>query len=179
MSNNMPLSSTRHSNLSDLLLHQQTQIYALLKALAKLEQRVSVLETQLQLNGWAAEPSTTRETWREIERVTRDALRHVDDVYYLSNCHLALMLSDLSDKPVSGAALQHALKQAIKSVKLAEQLGGDLRNWRYYDVLRLTYLEARKAEEIAAELSISERQYYRDLKLAIRAVADHVLSPWI
>lgn len=179
MTNNRPLSSIQDSNLSDLILHQHTRIHDLVKALARLENRVSALETQLQLSGWAAEPSATRGTWREIERVTRDALRHIDDVYYLSDSHLAMMVSDLNGEPVSGALLQRALRQAIKAVKIGERLGDDSRNWRYYDVLRLTYLEDRKVQEIAKELSISERQYYRKLKLAVRAVADHVLSSWI
>jgi hypothetical protein len=176
MTNNLHLSSTRSNNRSDLPLHQQTQIQDLMKALVKLEKRVSVLEAQLKLNGWAAEPSVASETWREIDRITRDALRHVDDMCYLSNSDLASLVSDLSEEPVSGAILQRILKQAIRSVRLGEKLGSDSRPLRYYDVLRLTYLEDKKVHEIAKELSISERQYYRELKLAVRAVADHVLS---
>jgi len=75
-----------------------------------------------------------------------------------------------------GRDLQQALYRAIEATRPAAGHPQRPRQQRRYDVLRLTYLEEKRATEVAETLTISERQYYRDLKAAVEQVAGHVLE---
>jgi hypothetical protein len=176
------------AELMQIVLHQRTQIEALQTVLAKLEARVAELEARRGPSvGAGSRPPPTVDDQRgeaamlalrrEREQTTRDALRHLDDVAYLAKSRLASLSASVYGQWPDGHTLQSALARAIHAMKPAEVQSHRTREHRRYHILYLTYMERRKAAEIAQMLAMSERQYYRDLKAAIQTVADRVLGP--
>jgi len=107
--------------------------------------------------------------------IMREALRRLHDPDRLANCRLASLLARVWKRPLDGHALRLVLRQAIERLRPPGELSNQVREHRYYRLLRLTYEERRKVQEVAKELALSERQYYRELRVAIGMVADAVL----
>lgn len=167
------------AELIDIVLHQHVQIEELHATLSELEDELagarqdhSVESLDPQEKGAG---SVTPQ--QHQEEATRDALRHLHDAVYLAHSSLAEFMARLHGKQPQGSDVQQALHQAISAIEPASGQSHQPRRRRRYDVLRLTYLERKKAVEIAEALSISERQYYRDLKAAIRGVTNQILDP--
>lgn len=156
------------AELEQRLKHQQRQIKKLRAAQSQLRARVAELEKQLAEEG-------VEEKQQEKEQATREALRHLDDVDYLARSDLAQLVAGVCEQSPTGKDLKQALIQAIRSLR-PEQPSYQVPADHYHDVLRLTYLEEKKGEEVANITEISRRQYYRDLKAAIRRVADLILT---
>lgn len=162
------LQSPSRAKLKQMLEHQQQQIEKLHAAQVQLRARVAELEEH-----FAEEVAEQR--LQEEEQAMRDALRHLDDVEYLGESKLAKLLASVRGQSPTGQNLKHALVQAIRSMKPGVP-SYEIPDNRYHDILRLTYLEKKKAEEVASAVEISKRQYYRDLKAAIQRVADQLFS---
>jgi len=172
--------------LINMILHQQSQIEELRTALARLKVRVAELEAQrehfartgLQLPAADSqrEEAALIEQQRAREQATRDALRHLDDVAYLAQSKLAEMVARVQGVRLDGPDLHQALYRAIEALKTVEDQPRQLKQQLGCDILRLTYVERKRGAEVAWTLAISERQYYRELKAAIRMVADRVLG---
>lgn len=114
-----------------------------------------------------------------LTRQARDALRYLWDDVYLGRCPLSewafpgFDFSTEGGPAARGARLRHLLLEAMERLKPEKNLGWP-RTARRYDVLRLTYVEGRTANEITKELSISRRQYFYDQKDALDTLA-HLL----
>lgn len=156
------------AQLQQMLKHQQQQLEKLHVVQAQLRARVAELEER-----FADEAVEKR--LQEEEQATRDALRHLDYVEYLAEGKLAEMMANVHGRSPTGQSLKNTLVRAIRSMK-PEKLSYQAPESRHYDVLCLTYLKKKKAEEVAGAVEISERQYYRDLKAAIQRVTDQVLA---
>jgi len=141
---------------------------------AQREQPAGMVSPVISQEG-VAEPVETQQ-WTLCEQATRDALRCLHDVAYLSRCSLADLMARMHGERPQGRDLQQALYRAIEATRPAAGHPQRPRQQRRYDVLRLTYLEEKRATEVAETLTISERQYYRDLKAAVEQVAGHVLE---
>jgi len=166
--------------LAQIVLRQQYQIEKLSQTVAQLELRMAELEARLDRLDLIGRPSTAQvEVERKREQAIRDALRHLDDVAYLAESHLAQLVARLHGQPPSGHALRSALLRAIERMAPAEACSLQPREHRYYHLLHLRYVEGKKVAEVAEALAISERQYYRELKVAIHKVADQILGPWL
>jgi DNA-directed RNA polymerase specialized sigma subunit len=166
--------------LAQIVLRQQCQIEKLSETVARLEAQMAQIEARLDRLDLVGQPSTAQvEAEREREQAIRDALRHLDDVAYLAESRLAQLVAQLHGQPPSGHSLRSALSRAIQRMKPAEGQPRQTREHRCYHILRLTYVERKKAAEVAKALAISERQYYRELKAAIHKVADRILGPWL
>lgn len=173
-----------------MVLQQQTQIEKLRTTLARLKARLTESEAQgehpagiveaAKLQEKEAQQPTeadVMEQQRRQERATRDALRHLDDVAYLARSPLAELIAEAQGARPDGRTLQQTLYKNIEAMRPVEGQSLHPRQLLRYDILRLTYLERKRAAEVAQALAISERQYYRELKAAIQRVADHVLAP--
>jgi len=112
----------------------------------------------------------------EVEKATRFALRRLGDVTYLDRCPLADLIAERTGGRPDGFALQQILCQAIAALEPAEDLPYLAKQQLRYDILRLTYLEQQSLMEVAQQLPLSERQYYRELKAAIQMVAQQILG---
>jgi hypothetical protein len=178
-----PLSNTE---IVAMALHHQAQIEALQTAVTRLEARVGELEARRDLSARGTGRPPTAEDRRgevamikqqkEREQATRDALRHLDEVAYLARSRLAKLIASLHGQLPDGHSVQDALARAIYAMKPAEAQPHQTQERRLYHVLYLTYVMRRKPAEVAQALAISQRQYYRDLRVAIRIVTDRVLG---
>jgi len=136
------------------------------------EKRLAQFEAELTiLRSGADAANELAESLNRMEHATRRALRNLYDPGRLAGGDLACLLTAVSEHPVAGSELQVLLRDAISMLKPAQSIGVQTRHYCCYDILALTYLEGRDVAEIMRRLSISRRQYYRDLKIAVRAVA--------
>ena len=158
-----------------LARHQQEQLSDLLVDIEDLKRRVSALEIDLRLQHHIA-PAVAITSLRDIDLAVRDALRHIDDPGYLSNCRLARIFEQLQDELPRGHALQSYLYEVIRLTQPAGPWSDLTHASRHREILSCTYIDLRSPGEIADELGISRRQYYRELKLAVLAVACQILS---
>lgn len=110
----------------------------------------------------------------KMERAIRNALRFLNDATYLDRSQLIQVLAEARQIKVDGRGLQRMLNQAIDRLEPRPgQLGYN--KWRIrYDILCLTYREKQSPQVVAEALSLSERQYYRELKGAIVGIIDHL-----
>lgn len=107
-----------------------------------------------------------------IEQV-KQVLEHLYDFAYLQQHALARVYDnegDLSAK-TAGRQLRYELVTAIESLKPNPEVQFRALNSRLYDILHLYYIENQSVQQVAAELSLSERQAYRDLKRGQENVA--------
>ena len=177
------------TELIEMVLHQQAQIEKLRTTLTRLKARLAESEVRREhlagiveaakLQEKEAEQATAAkmEQQKKLERATRDALRHLDDVAYLTRSPLAELITKAQGARPDGRTLQQTLYATIGAMRPVEGQPLHPRQLLRYDILRLTYLARKRAAEVAQALAISERQYYRELKAAIQRAVDHVLGP--
>lgn len=116
----------------------------------------------------------------EIEKLLPDALGHFYDFSYLGTHPLA-QLSVISrlivhdQTPLThvdrGRALSRALQVAVDELKPNEGQARNGREARFYSILHQEYCEGKENSEVALNLAISERTFYRDRKRALRTLA--------
>lgn len=107
-----------------------------------------------------------------VEQV-KQALGHLYDFAYLQQHPLARFYdseSDLSAK-TAGRQLRYELITAIEALKPRSDTHFRAPDARLYNVLHLIYVENLTIQEAGAELGLSERQAYRDLKRGQETVA--------
>ncbi|MBE7467666.1 MAG: hypothetical protein HS114_00810 [Anaerolineales bacterium] len=110
----------------------------------------------------------------KMEKAIRNALRFLNDTAYLDRCQLIQVLTEVRQVKIDGHGLQQMLHRAIDRLKPRPGQPG-YSKWRIrYDILFLTYREKQSPKKVAEILSLSERQYYRELKGAIEGIMDHL-----
>lgn len=150
--------------------HQHGLIETLSASIADLQARVARLEAQIPPHRFDTQATP------DFEHPTRDALRHLNDVAKLADSELAHALIGLGWKPISGRILQSMLTSAIHALRPTAVSASLSPTPNYYEILHLTYQEGISANEAARCLAISKRQYYRELRAAILAVADQLIN---
>lgn len=111
------------------------------------------------------------QTDSELTRNLKGSLRNLGDVPRLAKSPLVRMpvvqkrLARLSP----GRAVQEVLLAAIDRTKPLQSVGGDKALQRH-EILRRSFVGAETASEIAADLAMSERQYYRELNAALETL---------
>ncbi len=156
------------------------ELAAFLDALAKridlLEYRLAALEAELALiEGMDANAEALAAAADELEVATRRALRQLHNPALLITSDLAQIVYHLTGNSSSAQELQSMLRGGIRMLRPAQDTA-DLNHHFYFEILHLTYIEGRHADDIAAQLDLSRRQYYRELKTAIRALAEYLLT---
>lgn len=158
-------------------------IYALLEML---QRRIERLETVLgdridetrSLSSPEESPTSsssaiTQEKYGECYKATRDALRHLDDILYLGNSTLAQCYTRIHNYTLEGYQLRQLILAAIAALNSSSTQS---RSRMHYKMVRMAYLENCGVDEITSTLPLSKRQYYRELNLAIQAIAHHILG---
>jgi hypothetical protein len=116
----------------------------------------------------------------DIERLLPDALERLYEYSHLGahplvtlSCVAALVIHDQT--PLThvdyGRALSKALQAAIDEMKPDGAPADIGHEARYYRILVEAYREGRENSEVAANLAISERTFYRERRRAIQALA--------
>ena len=109
----------------------------------------------------------------------KDALTHYWGGTKLSNNplnDLRIIQSTIADDDISPAnALRNTLRNGIEKMKPVgkQQFTTE---WLLYNILQLKFLEGKKVREIAAQLSISEADFYRKQRVAVNELAKIILQ---
>jgi CheY-like chemotaxis protein len=103
-----------------------------------------------------------------------DAYGHLYDLVYLRAHALTdeLIPDPSLARKERAWRLHHILLDVIGELKPETQVPVLSRQWRRYRLMTLRYVKALLPEEVAGQLTVSRRHYYREHKIAIAALAD-------
>ncbi|MGI6207359.1 MAG: response regulator [Anaerolineae bacterium] len=101
--------------------------------------------------------------------LVRDALAHLYDSTYLRDHPLLPLLvrRHMPDPLARTQALRTVIMEAISGLRPPPPVVARSREWRPYGILVYRYLDGMSDDKIRAELGISERQFFRDLKAGV------------
>lgn len=111
----------------------------------------------------------------------RDFLEHLYDFPYQQRQSLVLS-STVTNTPileVPGSKVRKLLLDALEKIGEEKNLAFRSLQARFYNLLRLHYIEGMAVNDVARELGLSPRQTYRDLRSADEAIASVVWSQLI
>lgn len=115
----------------------------------------------------------------DFHRAVRDALSHYWGGPKLTGNPLLELgvvtdaLPQNNNNP--GQALRAVLRQSVETLRPASERSAAAPEWILYDILRLRFLEGKRVKEIVQELAMSESDFYRKERAAIREAA-HALA---
>ncbi len=113
----------------------------------------------------------------ELDTAVADLYRNLYDLVYL-RAHPAadLLVPDSSAlRKSKGWEVHHLLLQAIEDLNLGEAPAAS-RQWRRHQIMVLRYVDGLAPEAVAEELGISRREFFREQKEALDAVASILWS---
>jgi len=122
-------------------------------------------------------------TKSDLDRLAPDALHHLYDFSYLGThplAHLRVVarMTAHDHPPLThvdhGRALSKVLQIAIDELKPTGEPANVGHETRFYAILYQEYREGKQNREIALNLSVSERTFYRDRRRALHALAQIV-----
>ncbi|MCD4752357.1 MAG: hypothetical protein K8R40_04740 [Anaerolineaceae bacterium] len=156
----------------------QRDIFAALRNLSPGLDRIQ----QLRAAGTFGQPAANNRlinTADQMSKWIKDALTHYWGGPKLSNNplnDLRIIQSAIADDGISPAnALRNTLRNGIEKMKPVgkQQFTTE---WLLYNILQLKFLEGKKVREIAAQLSISEADFYRKQRVAVNELAKIILQ---
>ena len=107
----------------------------------------------------------------EFEQQVRDCLTHLYDFTFLRDHPLVHLLTPT----VTGASKVQVFRQVITEAieRLRPELGTTFhsKQARIYNLLMLRYVDQQQAQDVMAQLALSERQFYRDHPKAIQTLS--------
>ncbi len=118
-------------------------------------------------------------TKKDVEKWLPDALHHLYDYSYLGTHPLAYLnivqpAIVHNHTPLThvdrGRALSKVLQTAIDELKPDSEPASVGHETRFYAILCQAYREGKENAEIALNLSVSERTFYRDRKRALHSL---------
>ena len=107
----------------------------------------------------------------QLEKYAHDALAHLYDVPYLQKHPLAKWLAPAGSSEAPGRILRRLLLEAIQGLKPPPDTPPDSQAASRYQFLYLRYVRGESIHQIAAALSLGERQIYRRQRDALEAIA--------
>ena len=108
-----------------------------------------------------------------LETELRAALTHLYDPAALRDSRLMALLG-LETRADAIVALRRLLRDAIESLKPADDVPAQSRSWRYYYILYGRYTEQLTQFEVGNDLGLSVRQLRRQEKRALAVLADKI-----
>jgi hypothetical protein len=111
----------------------------------------------------------------EFHRAVRDALSHywggpkLTSNPLLSLSSVKAALSESNNNP--SQALRAVLRQAVETLRPPDERDPMANEWILYNILRLRFLQGKRVKEIVQELAMSESDFYRKERAAVREVA--------
>ena len=113
----------------------------------------------------------------ELVSQVRDALAHLYDHAHLQR-HPLVHLVAADGSPQTGRALRALLLETLEQLNPGDAVSHNDREWRPYGILVRRYVDGYDVEQIGVELSISLRQFQRDHRKGLLAVAALLLPRW-
>jgi len=109
----------------------------------------------------------------EFAEQVREALTHLHDYVRLQSCPLcsAFFPDPSLEGPSRARRLRRLLLESIEELSPPDQVPIRSKEWRGYHILSSRYVERREPQEVMQELAIGERQFYREQRKAIEALA--------
>lgn len=111
----------------------------------------------------------------EFHHAVRDALSHYWGGPKLTGNPLLKLgivhdvLAENNNNP--SQALRAVLRQSVETMRPPTERDATATEWILYDILRLRFLQGKRVKEIVQELAMSESDFYRKERAAIREVA--------
>jgi hypothetical protein len=111
----------------------------------------------------------------EFHRAVRDALSHYWGGPKLTGNPLLNLrvvqaaLPENNNNP--SQALRAVLRQSVETLRPADDRDPMANEWILYNILRMRFLQGKRVKEIVQELAMSESDFYRKERAAIREVA--------
>lgn len=111
----------------------------------------------------------------------RNFLDHLYDFPYQQRQTLVLTPADTGYPffEIAGPKVRKLLLEALEKIGEEKSLAFRSSQARYYNLLRLHYIEGMNINDVALELGLSQRQTYRDLRSADEIIASIVWSQLI
>ena len=110
---------------------------------------------------------------KEFAEQVKEALNCLHDYVRLQNCPLcSSFFPDPSlEGPSRAQRFRRLLLETIEELSPPDQVPVNSKEWRGYHILSSRYIERREPQEVMQELAIGERQFYREQRKAIEALA--------
>jgi CheY-like chemotaxis protein len=111
----------------------------------------------------------------EFKSLVKDALSHLYDIGYLQNHPLLEQVAIETGNVAAGGkarALFQALYDSIEELNPGSEHNRPAKPVRFYQILRKRYVEGIKAQDVALQLALSERQLFRELEHAIDSLCE-------
>jgi CheY-like chemotaxis protein len=110
---------------------------------------------------------------QEFIQQVRDLLEHLYDFPYLQKQTLVLPSREPGSPllEIAGQKARKLLLEALETIGGEKSLAFRSSQARYYNLLRLHYIEGMAITDVARELGLSQRQTYRDLRASDERIA--------
>lgn len=102
----------------------------------------------------------------------RHALRHLDDLALLNHCDLGLWLAPPAAPALTGRQVRALLLATIDNLTASADSSTHRLVALRQRVLHSRFVDRREVADVCQELALSERQYYRELKLGVEMVSE-------
>jgi CheY-like chemotaxis protein len=109
----------------------------------------------------------------QFQELVRAVLAHLYDPNYLRQSPLVALLG-LTGQSNPPLALQRTLIEAITALEPPPDVPSHARSWRTYELLFYRYVQQLTAQEVAEQMSLSERQVRRTQQEAIELLASRL-----
>jgi len=112
-------------------------------------------------------------TLESFRNQLHDVLNHLYDYVYLEKHPLSRILVDgsRSEGTHRGHRLRRLILEAIESTAPPQEVRTGSREWRRYQILCSRFVDQRTPQEVMREVLLSERQFYREQRRALDALA--------
>lgn len=115
----------------------------------------------------------------EFVLLVRDALTHLYDFAHLQVHPLArLVTGHPGTRPEAGKALRALLLDTLEQLNPGDSVSRNDKEWRPYGILMRRYADGFEVEQIMSELGVSLRQFQRDHRKGLLAVASALWGAW-
>src|SRR6266404_9111237 len=114
----------------------------------------------------------------DFEQQVHDCLTHLYDFMFLQDHPLVEALVPEIKGPNRIQVFREIINNCVESLRPGPELETQPKVSRLYNILRLRYIRQQTVQQVVLNLSLSERQFYRDHPRAIQIVS-HILREYM
>jgi len=173
----------RLASRAAMALNDRRQQEELLSSMEMFAPQVSMIQTLLAAGRYDRRDALSEELpldKNEVNQWVKDALSHLWGGPKLSHSPLLQMLAVQKLTTEDGNSSEiNALRELLRdTIQLLRPTGERqfTNEWILYNLLDLRFIEGMKVKDIARRLSLSEADLYRKQRIAVAAVAEHLMN---